>query len=404
MGKIAEVREVTLTKLVPYERNAKKHSLDQIEKIAAIIEEFGFVSPCLIDQDYNIIAGHGRVLAAEFLGLEKVPCVFIEGLTDEQRRAYILADNRLTELGDWDMELVDLELADLDAEGFDVSLTGFDWEAVTEINTFDDEYEGTGREDIDIKAGDVFQLGEHRLMCGDSTDPDDVKILMDGALADIAVTSPPYGLGDTAKLRDHYVPGAETRKTLYRENDDATDEWADLIGASFRTMQGVTHAQFVNVQMLAGNKRDMIGWVADNVDTFCDVIIWDKGPGAPQMHDNVLNNRFEFVFVFSNDNNSRVIPFAQFHGNESNVIEITHGTNEFADIHGAVFPVELPAKIIRLAKNAQSVLDPFGGTGTTLIACEQLDRKCYMMELDPYYISVIIDRWEQFTGEKAVKL
>lgn len=125
MAKIAEVREVSLSSLVPYERNAKIHGPEQVEKLKASIQEFGFLSPCLIDRDYNIIAGHGRVMAARELGMEKVPCVFVEGLTDEQRRAYILADNRLTELGEWDMELVDIELADLDEMGFNVELTGF---------------------------------------------------------------------------------------------------------------------------------------------------------------------------------------------------------------------------------------------------------------------------------------
>lgn len=128
MAKIAEVQKVSLSKLVPYERNAKIHGPEQVEKLKASIEEFGFLSPCLIDRDFNIIAGHGRVMAARELGMEAVPCVFVDGLTDEQRRAYILADNRLTELGEWDMDMVNVELSDLDEMGFDVSLTGFDFE------------------------------------------------------------------------------------------------------------------------------------------------------------------------------------------------------------------------------------------------------------------------------------
>lgn len=183
MAKIAEVQEVTRTLLKPYERNAKVHGAEQVEKIARSIREFGFLSPCLIDRDYNIIAGHGRVMAAEKIGLETVPCVFIEGLTEEQRKAYILADNRLTELGDWDRDLVSEELEALAGSGFDVSLTGFDWDSVSKIDPIEDDYDP---EDPDLiiearaKRGDVFQLGEHRLMCGDSANQQDMNRLFDG--------------------------------------------------------------------------------------------------------------------------------------------------------------------------------------------------------------------------------
>lgn len=183
LAKIAEVQEVTRTKLKPYERNAKVHSPEQVTKIANSIREFGFLSPCLIDRDFNIIAGHGRVLAAEELGLETVPCVFIEGLTEEQRRAYILADNRLTELGEWDRDLVAEELGDLADAGFDVSLTGFDWDSVSKIEPIEDDYDPEDPElqiEPRTKRGDIFQLGDHRLVCGDSTNPKDMEALFDG--------------------------------------------------------------------------------------------------------------------------------------------------------------------------------------------------------------------------------
>ena len=167
MAKIADVQEVSLEKLRPYERNAKKHGPGQIEKLKASIIEFGFLTPCLIDSDYNLIAGHGRVMAAKELGIKTVPCVFIEGLTDEQRRAYILADNRLGELGEWDMELVWDELAELDNLGFDVELTGFDVpEELPEVIE-DDFDESAIPDEPRTKMGDLWQLGEHRLICGD---------------------------------------------------------------------------------------------------------------------------------------------------------------------------------------------------------------------------------------------
>ena len=181
MAKIDKVQEVAVTKLIPYERNAKIHNASQVDQIAASIQEFGFISPCLIDKNYNIIAGHGRVEACKTLGIEKVPCVFIEGLTEEQRRAYIIADNRLTELGEWDMDLVNEELEALADAGFDIGLTGFDWDAAAEIEAIDDDY----TPDFSVpepktKRGEIYQLGEHRLMCGDSTAPQEVAALMGG--------------------------------------------------------------------------------------------------------------------------------------------------------------------------------------------------------------------------------
>lgn len=180
MAKIADVQEVSLEKLRPYERNAKKHGAGQIEKLKASIMEFGFLTPCLIDSDYNLIAGHGRVMAAKELGIPSVPCVFIEGLTEEQRRAYILADNRLGELGEWDMDLVFNELIELDELGFDVELTGFEMpEELPEV--VDDDFdEDSVPDEPRTKLGDMWQLGDHRLICGDSTDANVIERLMGG--------------------------------------------------------------------------------------------------------------------------------------------------------------------------------------------------------------------------------
>ena len=201
MGKAVELREVEIAALKPYERNAKKHGREQVGKIGDSIRRLGFLSPCLIDQDMNVIAGHGRIMAAKEIGWETVPCVFIEGLTAEERKAYILADNRLTELGDWDMDMVQQELAALADADFDISITGFDSDM-----RFDDsmaqitddgwtEAEVHAEEEPRSRIGDIYQLGNHRLMCGDSTDPDMVAALMDGTKADLVVTDPPYNIG-----------------------------------------------------------------------------------------------------------------------------------------------------------------------------------------------------------------
>lgn len=190
MGKIAEVQEVTLTKLVPYAKNAKIHGTGQVEKLKKSISEFGFLSPCIIDRDFNIIAGHGRVMAAKELGMEKVPCVFAEGLTDEQRRAYILADNRLGELGEWDMDLVISELEDLKELDFDIDLTGFELpKVVTDIEVIED----IAPDQVESKCvlGDVWKLGRHRLICGDSTDPSVINTLMGGGKTAPDIYRPP---------------------------------------------------------------------------------------------------------------------------------------------------------------------------------------------------------------------
>jgi len=183
MAKIDKVQEVSVEKLRPYEKNAKIHDEDQVRKIADSIQEFGFLNPCLIDKEFRIIAGHGRVMAAKKLGMKKIPCVFVEGLTDAQRRAYILADNRLTELGEWDRELISEELESLKDEGFDIDLTGFDIDDIifeeTEETLPEPEPETEPREPR-VHRGEVWRLGRHRLMCGDSTNLEDVKRLTGG--------------------------------------------------------------------------------------------------------------------------------------------------------------------------------------------------------------------------------
>ena len=213
MAKIGAVQEVRIEDLKPYERNAKLHSEEQIEKIAASIEEFGFLNPCLIDEAGNIIAGHGRVEAAKLLGLKKVPCLNVKGLSEEQRRAYILADNRLTELGEWDMDLVNQELQALSEAGFEVEITGFDWDQAAILDPIEEPYKNEHDildpieekpEEDRTKRGDVWELGEHRLVCGDSTDPNDVAKLFQGEKANFVFTDPPYGvsIGDKNKMLD----------------------------------------------------------------------------------------------------------------------------------------------------------------------------------------------------------
>ena len=203
MGKIDNIESIEIERLIPYVNNAKKHTDEQVTKIAASIREFGFLNPVLIDKNLNIIAGHGRVMAAKKLGLQTVPCAFIEGLSEAQRKAYILADNRLGELAEWDMELVNLELEGLDELGFDTDLTGFDFNPEPE-EPEQEIIEDEVPEEVETrcKPGDLWKLGEHRLICGDSTDINVVERLMGDQKADMLLTDPPYNVDYEGKTKD----------------------------------------------------------------------------------------------------------------------------------------------------------------------------------------------------------
>lgn len=414
-GNQLHVEYISIEDLKHYERNTRTHSEEQIAQLCRSIEEYGFTNPVLIDENNELIAGHGRSTAAAKLGMKEVPAIRLTGLTDAKKRALRIADNQLALNAGWDEEMLRIEIVELQDEDFDLDLLGFSDDALNALLEPDDvadDDEEPSAADGDVgeppaepitEPGDVWTLGRHRLVCGDSTKPETFELLMQGEKADMTITSPPYGAGSSAKLRNHYVRGQENLKSFYDEHEDDKSEWAGLMRDFFAQCQTHSQCQFVNVQMLADNKRDLLDWLNANADRFVDCIIWDKGFGAPQMHDNVLNNAFEFIFVFDNENGTRSIPFADFHGKYSNVLRVSRGHNEYSDIHKAVYPVELPLAILDITANAKSVLDPFGGTGTTMIACEQTNRRCFMVEKSANYCDVIINRWQSMTGGKAVR-
>ena len=399
----------SVDKLIPYAKNARTHSDEQIAEIAGSIKAFGFNNPVLVDKENSIIAGHGRVLAARKLGMDKVPVVEIEHLTEAERKAYVLADNRIALNAGWDIGMLSLELQDLQ-DKIDLSLLGFDPDELDALLNPIEETEGLTDEDFvpevpdepKTKLGDIYILGNHRLMCGDSTSIDAVEKLMNGHKADICFTSPPYGAGNVAKLRDHYVAGAETRKSFYSQHKDNPNEWGDLMDGWFNAIRPNVEVVICNVQMLADNKKKLMLWVANKVDDLIDIVIWDKENAAPQMQKNVLGNVWEFIFLFGG-NGSRAIPFAKFHGNQNNIVRVNpKGKNEFAGVHRAVMPTDLANWVLKdLFVNAKSIIEPFGGTGTTMIVAEKLGKQSYLMELDPKYCDVIVKRWEEFTGKTA---
>jgi DNA modification methylase len=379
MGKIADVQEVTLTKLVPYVNNAKIHSEEQVTMIASSIREFGFLSPVLIDRDFNIIAGHGRVMAAKKLKMESVPCVFVEGLTEAQRKAYILADNRLGELAEWDMGLVNMELEALDDMDFDVTLTGFEMpeEDVGDIDIEEDEIP----DDVETrcKLGDLWKLGGHRLICGDCTDADVLDRLMDGQKADMVFTDPPYGYSYQSNMR------TKSKKFDVIDNDDKIlDFFPNILGRVDGFVFVCTTWKVLDVWLnLFESQYDL-----------SNMIIWDKGGGGIGDLKKTFATDYEVILCANNGHEikSKRVGSVWDIGKD--------GAGEYK--HPTQKPVELSAFAIEHTTDKKDyVLDVFGGSGSTLIACEQTDRRCYMCELDPHYCDVIIQRWENFTGQKA---
>lgn len=417
MAKTTEMVELALSKLKPYERNAKKHPQEQIEKIKNSIQEFGFISPCLIDKKNNIIAGHGRVEAAKLLGMDVVPCVYIEGLTEEQRRAYILADNKLTELGGWDMTTVSDELQSLVDTGFDINLTGFDIDDII-IDEIEDVAIETDSEEIEatepkVKQGEIWILGNHRLMCGDSTSPEDVENLMGGGTADLLETDPPYNVdieGAAGKIendnmkRDQFIEFLVTALTnasnVMRPGASFYIWHADSNGLDFRLATeeaGLMIKQnivWVKSHFTIGrqdyqwrHEPCLYGWKPGGPHYFIDM----RSLSTIQEYDEIEKmDRGQLIEALQSliDDIGTVC-----HENKPNVSEL----------HPTMKPLTLIKKQIRnSSKEGDIVLDLFGGSGTTLMACEEMNRRCYMMEYDPRFADVIIRRWEEQTGREAI--
>lgn len=399
-----DYKKLLVADLVPYARNSRTHSPQQVDKIAASIREFGFLNPIIVDGRNGIVAGHGRVLAAQKLGLSELPVIDASHLSEAQKRAYVIADNRLALDAGWDNEMLKIELQDLEADGFDLSLTGFELDEIGDLLaeptvglTDEDAVPELPAVPVTVE-GDVWLLGRHRLMCGDSTSVDAVDRLMDGRKANICFTSPPYNAGSMN------VKGDKRTGNKYNSFDDnqTEGEFFDFLTANMGCMLAVADEVFYNIGLVQDNKRTIFKMVDAFGGAFKDVIYWKKKTVAPHIQKGVINNLVEFILCFGDGKRKFTNPqFGQ--GTYWNVIEGANASgNEYADIHKATFPVYLPENIITnfTGRNA-IVIDCFGGTGTTIIACEKTARDCRMMELDPKYCDVIINRWQDFTGQEA---
>lgn len=383
MGKIAEVQEVTLSKLIPYVNNAKIHSEEQVTKIASSIREFGFLNPVLIDKDFNIIAGHGRVMAAKKLDMTAVPCVFVEGLTEAQRKAYILADNKLGELAEWDMNLVTSELEALKDMDFDIDLTGFD---IPEIEIEEEkEIEEPPIPDNVLKrckTGDIWEMGGNRLICGDSTENDVLERLMGDTKADMLFTDPPYGYNYQSNRR------TKSEKFDIIKNDDKI---LDFFPNIFGRVDG-----FV---MVCTTWKTLDKWLPlfESQYDLSNMIIWDKGGGGIGDLKKTFFTDYEIILCANNGHEIKKKRVGSVWDiSKDNATDYKHPTQK---------PIGLSAYAIEhTTDKGNIVLDVFGGSGSTLLACEQLSRRCYMVELDEHYCDVILQRWEDFTGKEAKKI
>lgn len=395
-----KVEYIPINSIIPYENNAKIHTDEQIEQIKRSIKEFGMNDPIGIWQDNIIIEGHGRLMACKELGMEEVPVIRLDNLTDDQRKAYTLIHNQTTMNTGFDLDILNEELENIE---LDMSLFGFDdFDFAIDLDDaeiIEDEVPEVP-EEPKAKLGDIYQLGNHRLMCGDSTSADDVNKLMNGVKADMVFTDPPYGVSYTGGMK---IENGKIESNSKRQiKNDALD---------YKNLYKFLYDVFINLKNNTILKSAFYVFYAHSrtrefLNAFYDaglnqrsIIIWYKTSGGFGDFMAQYMNAYEPCIYGSNGES------VNWYGptNEKTIWEIDK--EKKCDLHPTMKPIEVVARAINNSSNKNnSVLDLFGGSGSTLIACEQLNRKCYMMELDPHYIDVIIQRWENFTGERAVKI
>jgi DNA modification methylase len=491
--------------LIPYINNSRTHSEEQVNQIVASINEFGFTNPLLIDEKDNIIAGHGRLLASKKLKMEEVPCIVLTGLTEAQKKAYIIADNKMALNAGWNEELLKLELENLKELDFDLKLTGFDIDELDDIFQVEEEQEVI-EDDFDIeppeepkaKLGDIYQLGNHRLMCGDSTSEEDVALLMNGVKADMVFTDPPYGMKKENA-------GVANDNLNYDDLLEFNKKWIPITFNNLKD-NGSWYCWGTDEPLMDIYSNILKPMARENKVTFRNLITWDKGNGQGQLssefkmypiadekclfvqvgiqcltlnadqyweeyepirkylynerikcswdiptmktiagHSNKSRDHWtsksqwnlptEDVYIkfqtWAKEHNIKAFtkPYeelrkqyeelrkqyeelrAYFDNTHDNMNDVWHFSKtsgeerESTGGHATPKPIALCTRAIKSSsRENEIVLDVFGGSGSTLIACEQNNRSAYLMELEPQWVDVIIKRWEEFTGKKAIKL
>ena len=398
--KFPSYKNISINTLKPYPKNARTHSDEQLAQIQASITEFGFTNPILIDEHHQIIAGHGRLDAAKALNFTKVPVIVLEGLTENQKKAYVIADNKLALNAGWDDDLLKSELSELLDDDFDLSLTGFsdeELDGLLSLSVNEGLTDADAVPDVEnnpkTEPGDIWLLGDHRLMCGDSTQKEQVSILLNGQSPNTMITDPPYGVNYDAGWRAKATGVTKTDREINSSiiNDDNTD-WTEAYKLFPGNVAYVWHASsFTEIF-----KQTLIdaGFVVKQQ------IIWNK-------NEHILS-RLDYHFKHE------PCWYAVRNANDRNW-KGGRTKNTVWDIPAIIFekektphPTQKPVEIYtRPLENHTSpgeyVYEPFGGSGTAIIACEKLSRRCLCMELDARYCDVIIKRWQDFTGRQAVR-
>ena len=404
MSEFPDYKKVSVEKLIPYARNSRTHSAEQVDQIAASIKEFGFLNPIITDGENGIVAGHGRVMAAKKLGLKELPCIDASHLTETQRRAYIIADNKIAINSDWDTEMLRVEFDELKEADFDLELTGFSLDEINAL-TPDELVEGLTDEDAVPDApekpvsvlGDIWQLGNHRLMCGSSTEATSVAILLDGQMPNTMITDPPYGVEYDAGWRADAVGRKKTAReeTASLKNDNEAD-WYDAYVLFPGNVAYVWHASAFTDVVMDGLRR--AGFEIKSQ------IIWNKNVHALSRSDYQWKHEPCWYAIkkgakhnWKGDRTQKTIWDVQ------NVIFEKGAGGKTS--HPTQKPVELYIRSINNHTNpGEYIYEPFGGSGSSIIAAEKTNRRSLTMELDEKFVDVIINRWQSFTGKQAVHI
>ena len=393
MGKTTtEMQLIPLGKLVPYVNNARTHSPEQLTKLRSSLREFGFINPVIIDRDFNVIAGHGRIAAAKEEGITEVPCVFVDYLTEAQKKAYILADNRMALDAGWDEELLRIEIESLQGADFDVSLTGFGEDEIADLFSGDGEKD-VKDDDFDLSAalekaafverGDIWTVGRHRLMCGDATSAEDVAALMDGKKANLIVTDPPYNVafksGSGLSIQNDSMENGEFYTFLYNSFQNMA-EYLEKGGAAYVFHADTEGLNFRKAFVDAGfHLAGVCIWVKNSLVLGRSDYQWQH---EPVLYGFLKNGKHPW---YSDRKQTTIWNYDKPKQNKN------HPTSKPLDLLG--YP------ICNSSQENAIVLDAFGGSGSTLMACEQTNRICFMCELDEKYASVILRRYVEDTGD-----
>ncbi|WP_412057316.1 site-specific DNA-methyltransferase [Bartonella sp. DGB2] len=395
------VQQIALEQLIPYARNARTHSDAQVAQIAGSIAEFGFVNPVLVGGDHVIIAGHGRVMAAQKLGLTTVPAIMLKHLTDNQRRALVIADNKIAENAGWDEDLLRLELQSLVDEDFNLDLLGFNDVELDDLLSLDDDETVALDDNIPevpeqpvSRLGDLWIMGEHRLLCGDATVEADLQKLMAGALADMVFTDPPYNVnyGYTAKDKQRAKSSTKAGRTIM--NDNLGDDFEAFLTAACKNM--LEHTKGALYICMSSSELDTLQSAFRKAGgKWSTFIIWAKNTFTLGRSD--YQRQYEPILYGWKEGNDHYWCGARDQGDVW-----FYNKPQKNDLHPTMKPVDLVIRGLKNSSKSQDiVLDPFGGSGSTLIAAEHTGRQARLMELDPKYVDVIICRWQKMTGKQA---